>query len=288
MELLQLTYFCNAAQTENFSRTAENFSVPPSDISQSVKRLEKELGAELFVRHANSIKLNEKGRSFYEKAVKALSLIDDAKAEISDVGERGVLNICINTNRRIIMQTIEKFRHKYPEVDIYTKNGADYTAEKFDLIIDNEYPESSNYKVTKLMRENISLALKRDDPLATMDTLDIKALASRPFVTMPQSQSLFKLTLEICHSLGFTPHIAVQSDDPFYVRKCVELGLGVAFVPEVSWRGQISENICLIRIAGCVRDTYLFFDKTRYMHKSALEFQKMLIDEFEKENNQNS
>ena len=43
MELLQLTYFCDAAETENFSRTAQRFTVPPSNISQSIKRLETEL-----------------------------------------------------------------------------------------------------------------------------------------------------------------------------------------------------------------------------------------------------
>ena len=42
MELLQLRYFCHAAETESFTVTAKHFCVPPSDISQSIKRLEKE------------------------------------------------------------------------------------------------------------------------------------------------------------------------------------------------------------------------------------------------------
>ena len=48
MELLQLTYFCDAARSENFSQTARKFFVPPSNISQSIGRLEKELGCALF------------------------------------------------------------------------------------------------------------------------------------------------------------------------------------------------------------------------------------------------
>ena len=42
MELLQLTYFCDAAVTQNFSKTAQKYNVPPSNISQSIKRLEIE------------------------------------------------------------------------------------------------------------------------------------------------------------------------------------------------------------------------------------------------------
>ena len=41
MELLQLKYFCDAAECENFSRTAEKYRVPTSNISQTVKRLDR-------------------------------------------------------------------------------------------------------------------------------------------------------------------------------------------------------------------------------------------------------
>ena len=36
MELLQLTYFCDAAESQNFSHTAQKFRVPPSNVSQKV------------------------------------------------------------------------------------------------------------------------------------------------------------------------------------------------------------------------------------------------------------
>lgn len=283
MELLQLNYFCNAAKCENFSKTAATFGVPPSDISQSIKRLEKELGTELFLRRANSISLNEKGRAFYEKVREALSIIDGAKAELTDDEQKGTLSVCINTNRRIVMQTIESFRRKYPEVDIYTKNGADYFSEKFDLVIDNSYPDSDSYERIKLLTEGISLAVKRDDPLAQKDTIDIDELRSRPFITMPETQSLYKLTIDICSSIGFTPRIAIMSDDPYYVRKCVELGLGVTFVPDISWKGQIPSSIRLIGLKGYTRDTFVFYDRGNYMNKAAENFKEMLIEQFGKE-----
>ena len=66
MELLQLTYFCDAAITQNFSKTAEKYNVPPSNISQSIKRLEKELSVSLFDRCANRVALNAQGQAFFE------------------------------------------------------------------------------------------------------------------------------------------------------------------------------------------------------------------------------
>lgn len=283
MELLQLTYFCDAARSENFSRTAQKFSVPPSDISQSIKRLEKELGTELFARGANSIKLNATGESFFKKVAPAIAVIEGAKKEISSDAKNETLNVCINANRRIVMQAIEKFSRQYPSVDIQTKSGVRHTSEQFNLVIDSTYPDSADFEVRRLLSERICLAVKNDDPIAISGSFSADELHQRPFVTMTDSHSLHDLTVSLCRDMGFTPRIAVQSDDPYYVRKCVELGLGVAFVPEVTWRGQLSGAIALLPLDHVTRDTYVFYDRTGYMSATTEAFYKMLSEEFERE-----
>ena len=89
MELLQLKYFCDAANSQNFSKTAEKFGVPPSCISQSIKRLEKELSVKLFNRSANKITLNNKGIEFYEKVSYGLGIINSAALAVTDNGKKG-------------------------------------------------------------------------------------------------------------------------------------------------------------------------------------------------------
>ena len=73
MELLQHKYFCDAAETEKFSRTAEKFLVPISNISQSVKRLEKEL---------ESVEQEMSGDAAYDYV--RLSELDTRKNEIEE------------------------------------------------------------------------------------------------------------------------------------------------------------------------------------------------------------
>ena len=87
MELLQLKYFCDAAESENFSKTAKKFGVPASNISQSIHRLEKEFGITFFDRTANRIKLNRQGKIFYEDTRKALLLLEGVKEKI-DIGSK--------------------------------------------------------------------------------------------------------------------------------------------------------------------------------------------------------
>ena len=62
MEMLQLRYFYESAKSQNFTITAQKYLVPVSAVSSSVKRLEKELGCQLFEREANRIRLNDSGR----------------------------------------------------------------------------------------------------------------------------------------------------------------------------------------------------------------------------------
>ena len=72
------------------------------------------------------------------------------------------------------------------------------------------------------------------------------------------------------------PEVALKTDDPFYFRRGVEMGLGIAFVPEFSWLGQFSERIRLIPCGDFSRDIYLYTDKTAYRGGLADKFADML------------
>lgn len=276
MELLQLRKFCDAAQTENFSLTAKNFDVPTSDISQSIKRLERELGVPLFTRQGNRISVNRRGAELAKSAAQALSLLDRAVSAATDDGECGEISICINTNRRIVMCAVERFKKEYPNISVKTKLFCDASTEDFDLLISADTPPDG-YDGVRMLSEKMAIAINRADPLYS-DGIDIPALRETPFIAMNESSSIHKLTFELCERAGFKPRIAVQSDDPYYIRKCVELGLGVAIVPMLSWKGQFSDNTALAPIAGCTRDTYAYTNSKRYTSLCTKRFVELLTE----------
>ena len=279
MELLQLKYVCDAALTENFSVTARKFGVPPSDISQSIKRLEQELSVHLFTRQANRVKLNERGAEFCSRVSEALALIDGAVDLLNDDENGGKLSICINISRRIVMQTLEQFKSQYPNVDVKTMHFTDPTVETFDLIVATDDERLQGYRKQKLFSEDLLLAIQGTSIYAKMDTVDIALLKNEPFITMNDKSSLYRLTQKICADHGFKPHLAMQSDDPYYIRKCVEMGLGVAIVPSVSWAGQFPEGVILKPLNGYRRDIYLYTDGKQYMPKCVKRFLEMLLAE---------
>ncbi|MBR7112543.1 MAG: LysR family transcriptional regulator [Clostridia bacterium] len=282
MELLQLKYFCDAAKTENFTATAKRFFVPTSAVSQSIKRLEAELGVKLFTREANRISLNERGKAFFAEVGQALTMLDNAAKRACDDGERGEIRISIFINRRTVMQTVERFRKIHPDVNIVTKYAADPTKEAVDLIVTDK-DLGRAFEGSALIKEDILLAMHKDHPLASLAQISCDDLKGIPFICTNQGSSLYRITNEICSDIGFKPHIAICSDDPYYIRKCVEMGLGVALIPAVSWKGQFSENILFKKIHAYRRFTYLYYKKGEYLPLYMQEFCEMLAEECKRE-----
>jgi len=283
MEILQLRYFIDAAATQNFSKTAKKFYVPPSAVSQSIKRLEKELGVALFTRHANKIKLSENGMFFEEKIKTALSLIDQAKTSLRQRSTEKKINLSIYTNRRIIMQTVEKFSQLYPDTEIVAKYLLSPDTEQVDLVISDAPFWNLDMPREELLSEDILLALHKDDPLSKKDLITPEELACKPFICTNKNSSLYSITQKICEDMGFSPRIVIHSDDPYYIRKCIDLGLGISLVPSVSWRGQFSDQVVLKKIGNHKRTTYVYKNSSIFASEHIENFLALLHHECDRE-----
>ncbi|MBQ4637377.1 MAG: LysR family transcriptional regulator [Clostridia bacterium] len=282
MEILQLKYFCSAAESENFSVTAAKFRVPPSSISQSIKRLETEIGAGLFDRSANRIKLNDRGREFYGKVNTALQLIQSASQQAASATHPDIIRICLKVNRRIATAAIEKFRIENPDTDIIVRHSSSDKSD-FDFIIsDGDFPEQG-FTATDILFEQVMLAVRKDHPLASKEEIDWQLLKDEPLISMNTESSMYSLAMRAFAEKGLTPHIAIQSDDPFYIRRAVELGLAAAIVPSLSWRGQFSDDIVFKPIPNIKRVTCLYQNNNTPVSKNIERFAAMITEEFRKE-----
>ncbi len=270
MELLQLKYFCEAARLQNLSATAKKYYVPTSNISNAIKRLETELGYELFDHFSNKISLNERGRSFYDNISKALFLIDDAVTMVKDQsGElSGELYIRCKSNRDLVTRAIERFSVLHPAVRLKVVFG-EAQMKEVDMTISYDTPIEYKERIP-LISEDIPLAMRRDHPLAEKESISIEELREERFIT-----GLSVETDIICRNAGFAPNIAFEINDPGYVRRYIELGLGIAFIPSFSWRGLFSEDV-IFKSVGYTRHTYAYLPPDKYTKRATEEFLRIL------------
>jgi DNA-binding transcriptional LysR family regulator len=87
MELRHLRYFVAIAEERSFTRAAERLWVAQPGLSNQIRRLESELGVQLFERRARGVDLTEAGELFLERARTALAAADAARSTGHDLEE---------------------------------------------------------------------------------------------------------------------------------------------------------------------------------------------------------
>ncbi|MDX2935513.1 LysR family transcriptional regulator [Streptomyces ipomoeae] len=95
MELRHLRYFLAVAETRHFGKAAEALRMAQPPLSQAIRRLESELGVELFARTTRQVALTGAGEVFRTDVERILKAVDEvvARAGRFAAGVEGVLRV---------------------------------------------------------------------------------------------------------------------------------------------------------------------------------------------------
>ena len=233
MELLQLRYFFDSAKTENFSRTAEKYMVPPSSVSAAVKRLESELGVQLFDRTDNRILLNGNGKKVQQSLCIVFDELDKLRDSFTENPEtRREIRILVRTLRSRITDYIIEFKAKYPATLLDAQFGfSESDLDSYDAIISLSDPALENYGKIELFTQRLCVKASADSPLRGRK-LTFSQLSNQPFLSMGQGSASHEILLDVCRRAGFTPNIVMRCDDSHCYRKLLEEGIGLCISGE--------------------------------------------------------
>lgn len=159
LELYRVFYV--VAKHKHMTRASEELCISQPAISQSVKKLEEQIGGTLFLRSNKGMELTSEGKMFYEYVKGALELINNAENEFTSFKDlsKGEIKIGASTTltKIILMDTVKSFHKDYPNVEINITNDLtsnlilDLQKGKLDFIIFNE----GNVKETNVKSEKI-------------------------------------------------------------------------------------------------------------------------------------
>jgi len=96
VELRHLSCFVAVSDEKSFAAAARRLHVVPSNVSQQIRQLERELGVELFERTTRHVRVTEAGRSLYPSAVRVLEEVDRLRsmARQHTAADEGALRGC--------------------------------------------------------------------------------------------------------------------------------------------------------------------------------------------------
>jgi DNA-binding transcriptional LysR family regulator len=153
----------------------------------------------------------------------------------------------------------------------------------YDLCITSPPLQQTGVASVSLLTEDIYLAVPAWHRLAQRSSIRLQEVAEEPFIGLKPEYSLRRLTDGFCQQAGFRPQIAFESDEPSTIRGLIRAGLGIAFVPALSWRGAVEPTVVVeIPIAEprCQRTIGLSWRSGRPLSRAAEEFREFAIRYF--------
>lgn len=228
MELLQLRYFYESAQHENFAKTAEKYMVPASSVSASVKRLEDELGCKLFERRSNRISLNENGRQLQNSLSVIFDELDQTIEKIrANKTQKIEIRILVLAMREYISNIMFEYQKLYPNVHFVAMFDVDNNVSgDFDLIIDKKCDMYTEYHRRELGNYKVGFMAVPDHPMVNKE-ITMKDLRNERFITLEYELGLNSTLFECCKNAGFYPNIVLQTNDRQCFQHSAKAGIGI-------------------------------------------------------------
>jgi DNA-binding transcriptional LysR family regulator len=290
MDLLQLKYFQVVAQLEHMTHAAEKLYIAQPSLSQSIAKLEEELGVPLFDRQGRRIHLNQFGRTFLKRVERAFLELDEGKREIADLAglEQGSIALAVASTQPL-PDLLSGFLAHYPRVRfrLFQQHSLAAVVQQLergeiDLCISSPPIEQPGITWVPLMTEEIFLLVPAGHPLARRGSIRLIEAANEPFISLKPGHGMRDLMDEICKHAGFVPNVAFEGDETATVRGLVTAGLGVTFSTALTSKGFVEQPVVPLHIEEpiCQRVIGLAWLEERYLSVAARHFQQFVIEYF--------
>lgn len=289
MNKLWLEYFCTIAKYNSITKAAQTLSISQSSLSQTVAKLEQQLGVKLVERASRGIELTKQGRLFLEYATESLIREKNIRQELLDIGGEPVGDIVIGAYgmSTVIVKLFVEFKKLYPKVDIIFNQERVISRSREtaypDLIITGLPVNEEEMEYIDLITEEFFLTVAADHPLAKRNSVLLEELAKERFIVMGDPERLDSIDY-FCSMCGFKPNIWLKCNTPVAIENVVSMGIAVSLIPN-TWRqrffSQDSRIVTLpIEYPICQRTIRLAWNKDQYMSKATALFRDYLIENF--------
>ncbi|MCO5969680.1 LysR family transcriptional regulator [Actinoallomurus soli] len=242
MELRHLEYFLAVAEEAHFTRAAERLHLAQSGLSASIRALERELGAPLFVRSTRRVELTEAGRALLPEARRALAGVAAARNAVAAVQGllRGTLRIGAEQCLCVVdlPALLSRFRSVHPGVEIRLRQtGSAHLVEevrgaRLDLafVATAEEPPVG-VALTPIATEPMMLVCHPGHRLTARDAVDWSQLEGESFVDFHADWGARQVTDRAFEAAGLRRRVALEVNDVHSLLDFVGADLGVALVP---------------------------------------------------------
>lgn len=293
MNWQHLTYFQVVAETQNFSRAAEQLFLTPSALSKAIHSLEAEIGFPLFEKRGRNSVLTEYGKIFLEYVAQAANSIETGLQIVQDrmdvstgrINISGIYTMCAD----YLPATIKEFRKIYPKVTfsmeyhISSQILEEVLSGSSDIGFCGDYEIESeafnDIEHVLLKEEDLIIIVPKEHPLAKEPFVDFSKLDGEPFIIYRNTNSgISYLFWELCRKADINPQVAFEVPDDHTIIGLVEAGLGIALIADS--RSLHMDKVSVLRFPNTPpkRKQYMVWSRTRFMPPVVRRFRDYIME----------
>ncbi len=277
MELFQLHYFVAAARHRHFTRAAEEMCVSQPSLSLQIAKLEREVGAPLFLRQGRTVRLTDAGEALLRHAERILAEAEAAQRAVQEVVglRRGRLTLWTlpTPGQHLLPPLLAAFRRAHPQIEIFLRETvparavAEAVAEgRADIGIVHLPYQVAGLEERVLLREEMALIVPETHPLAGQGPVPLAAAADEDFIWAPEGATEAHPLYAACLAAGFAPHIACMSGSAQGMQALVAAGLGIALLPRLAIHPPPGARVVELAPPRPTRTLVAIWDEERLSH----------------------
>ena len=248
MDLRQLRYFLQIADSGSLSRAAEVLNVAQPSLSQHVRSLEEELGVELLARHPRGVTATEYGRLLCDHARLILRDVERAREAVHDaVGSPGgevVVGLPTSACRALTVPLVHAVQQRYPRINLHLVEAMTGSLDegmqngKIDVALLYDRKAYENVVANDVMVEELRLILPAGHALAHRRAIPFREASALPLV-LPARPHVIREVVETFAARAETePHFAINCDSLQGIIALVGNGYA-SFYPSFALRDEI-------------------------------------------------
>ena len=289
MQLKALKIFCDVVAHHSFSQAAEINNITQSTASQSVNRLEKQLGTELINRSVRPWKITENGRRCYDFCRDVLHSYERLEREIS--GSRGriqrklvigsiysvgfcYMNQC--TEAFAVGDTAVELHVEYLHPEIIVER---VLADELDLGIVSFPPSRRELTVIPCGEEELVIVCSPLHELAQADEILPAQLENLPFAGFDRGLSISRRISNGLKEIGVSQRVLMRFDNIEAIKRAVENSQYLSILPRPTVERELSiGTLCARPLAGftLTRPLGIIHKKQRKLTQAHQEFIRIL------------
>lgn len=282
MELLQLRYFLEVAHSQHITQSAEKLHIAQPSLSQSIKRLESELGVNLFAPRGRNIELTEHGKFLRDKLIPIMQRLDALPEQIREMAdpEQTTIRLHVTAASLTVSEAIIEYRRTHEKVNFQFILGED--ANLFDVSIEGCIAATPAQEDCFTLNERIYLAVPDVPRFANLSRVHLRDFREAKFISLVSGKQFRHACDRFCADAGFHPHIVFESDSPDTVRNMIAAHMGIGFWPAFTWGRLNNTGMRLLDIEDpfCRRSIVIRLQKNRIDSHIIEDFYSFLCDYF--------